>query len=196
MNEITARAFRNYRRENPRVPAVNALAIVKRQTTLPEWAAEFDWSMSGERWTGEVDGWDIVISTEVDQDTDISWLGEFTDDSTDAVPNPEYQHGRYKYFRPDADRVPTTKDYPAGMSRAEIREAIRAQMEADARLALEPQHVVSVTASRKGIELGSAVMGGSYIDGGNDLLWTVDDYDMISEAISEAETALAGLQNV
>lgn len=183
MNVRTIGEYNLLRRNNPRLPAATAKALAVRSTTLPEWADNFDEDAEGV-WTGVVNGFDVTISTEVDQDADWSFLGEWTDEEdADTVPNPDPQGGSYKYFR--AANVDTLDELRnSGMTAQEARAARRRQAEESARYALEPQYNVDVVFSRDGAEYGRSSLGGCFIDSGNDLLWTVDDHGMIGEAIA------------
>jgi hypothetical protein len=191
LSDRTLRAFRNYRREHPYTSASVALTVAKRQTTDPTWAA--DLIGSGDRYTGTLPGgYDVVITMEYDDDTDTSWLGEWTDDPTGAVPNPDPDSGRgsYKYFRPE-NIEPWEGYWRQGMSRAAARARVRQAMTEDAREALEPAYVVTVRVSREGIELGSDRLGGCR--GYESALWAADDHDMVGNALHEARETLVRL---
>lgn len=197
MDPLVLRTYRQIRRENPRFPAQYALAVAKRRHTQPPWADEFSEDRDGV-FTGEVHGFAITISSEIDDDQDISWLGTFTDDPDGAVKNPGYDGpNTYKYFHPD--NVETIEELRArGFSRAGAEAERTRRAEEAAQSALEPQYIVSVAVSRGDVEILTNYLGGCYIDSANDLLWTVHDHGMIDEAISQAEDSLkrAGLRRV
>lgn len=178
-------ALCSYRTDHPYTPLRIALAIVRSQMSAPAWFEAFD-TNDYDLWTGEVDGWQVAIKTESEADPDISWLGEFTDDPHGAVKNPDYQHGRYKYFRPE--NIQNWRDFwRQGMTRAAAKQRVVEIMHEDAKTALEEQQTISVTVSRFGCELGSTHLGWVYADTENELMWVVDDHDMIREAIDQAK---------
>jgi len=180
----TYTAYRRVRREYPGLPASHALAILRRREA-PAWAASFD--QVGDDYVGTVDGWDIRIMAEPDEDADLSWLGTWTDDPTDAVPNSNGSYGSYKYFRPEPSILPTPADLrKAGMPSSRVPEAIRESMQAAEREAHITPYDVTVRATRDG-QTGYDSLGGVYASGDADLLWTVDDHDMVAAAIDAAK---------
>ncbi|GGJ75655.1 hypothetical protein GCM10010123_02070 [Pilimelia anulata] len=178
-----------YRRE--RADGVRAVLAWRRATeasTVPAWAtslcAEQEW------WRGEVDGWQVSITTVIEDCPDISWLGEFTDDPAGAVPNPEYQHGRYRYFRP---ATPPTRDalWNAGVARRDIGRQLHEIAVENARLALEPHYMIRIEVERDDGPSGVASIGGVLLDGFNEVLWLVHEHQLITEAIESAREAHA-----
>lgn len=133
--------------------------------------------------------------------------GTFTDDDgPDTIPNEDtnYSNGRgYKRFRPEYSIEDRYVDARArGMSRAVAQEYAESGARSDMLRARESQYVtVTVTASRAGVELGSASLSG--IDAAQDIVlpygvasvlargWireTVDD--LTREAMAEANATL------
>jgi hypothetical protein len=87
--------------------------------------------------------WRVVIA--IDEWADCrDWLGTFTDDDdADTVPNPEYQHGRYKFFRPEYSLEERYADARrAGMTRDAARRKAYADACRDARMAADYLAVV------------------------------------------------------
>jgi hypothetical protein len=187
VNELIRRAYRRYRKEHPYVAAQHALGVAKRAHTLPTWAENF--TDHHDTWTGTVDGWDITITSEPDDMADFSKLGTFTDDNSDplTVTNPEWNGDsrNYQFFRPEWIHY-----WRQGTSKQDARRRLIESVRQDAQMACEQQYVITATASREGVELGTEHLGGTYLDSSNDLMWAVEDHDMIGEAIARAEEAL------
>lgn len=164
-------------------------------------------------------GFDIVVTAEPDYDHDWS-AGKFTSShEPGAVMLDEWKEyyrrgGQDCARRPDVYEwyVPSiTKDehkrtlsamgYARNVADVLAQSYVMRDMRAD-QAGREAYYIV-VTASREGIELGSDSMGGidSYDDGSaghwsavrRNLAQTVTDYDMIDNAIEEAQGALAKL---
>jgi hypothetical protein len=187
MNELVARAYRNTRRENPTMPAATALAIAKRKE-WPAWAQYLAQREYGDLLLqGRVNGKFITIRTEVECDPDFSFLGKFTDDPREAIDNPEYQHGRFRYFQPAWENVTPLETLRRTHSKAEALAIRAAEVEDMARAALREQYVITVEVEVVDDEVyGTATLGGCYIDDVADLLWCVDDHGMIDQAIADA----------
>jgi hypothetical protein len=185
MNE-TARSYRRIRRENPLRTAQAALELARREA-WPAWAEGFETSLYTERVSGEVDGHQVVIRTEEDDVQDITWLGSFTDDPIDAVPNPEYERGRYRYFRPDVFMVTSLESLRRHYGRRQAREVYAAQLADLVRTALATQLIVIVEVyDDSGAVTGTATLAGCYVESIAELLWKVDEHGMIAEAIDSA----------
>jgi hypothetical protein len=112
-----------------------------------------------------VDGFDIEISYGYDDCGDYSHLGEFTSSwEPDAVENPEARHNNhvYRYFVPT---TPYREHFDAlhkmGMAKSVAHEkALRYVLDAVEEAREYTSFIVTVTASKEGIELGSDVLGG------------------------------------
>ncbi|WP_344171751.1 hypothetical protein [Pilimelia columellifera] len=160
------------------------------RATVPVWAAGLE-SADG-RWSGQVDGWQVTVTASVEECPDVSWLGEFTDDPHGAVPNPAYQCGRFRYFRPE--RTPSRAAlWNAGVPRRDLTRVLHEQAADDARLALDDQFLIRVQVSRDGGPSGDAVLGGAFLEWSNDPLWLVDEHNLLAEAMRDAHGAQARL---
>lgn len=82
-------------------PASTALAISR----MEHEARDF-WSGDTAEWTTP-DGWTFTAEIHYDDDADLSHYGEWTNDPTDAIDNPEYRYdrGQYPYFRPETSQT-------------------------------------------------------------------------------------------
>ncbi len=183
MNVRLGRNYRTVRRDNPTYGAATALAVARRMDP-PPWAANLAYNARTETWEGEVNGMQVTIRATVDQDADISFLGTFTDDPTDAIGNPEYERGRFRYFRPDYDNMPTLADLRRHHSRTQARVVFAEMCREMAVAALAPQFFIEIEIDN-GHGIGRAVIGGVFIDNLNDALWAVDDHGLITEAIDD-----------
>lgn len=148
----------------------------------------------------EMDGFDISIEMTPDMDPDYSFYGEFIDNDQDgAVKNPAgwTSHGNRNnsyaaYFVPTYTLEERYADlHKAGMDKQSARLAARDAVLKDLECAKDySPFVVTVTASRNGIELGSDTMGGMDYDDPED---GILGNDMINNAIEYAKEALAKL---
>jgi hypothetical protein len=175
------------------VPAL----IAYHWATTPD-TPELDWD--NDRAEIEQDGFLVRLRIELDDYTDLSWLGEFTDDPTDAVPNPEYGHGSYRYFRPTRTTEERREEYSRlGWAKGPADQQARLDVEQDARMAVDYcEHYISARAYRDEIELGSAGLGGvGFSDDYRERMTYLNQiaFELIPEAIEEARTALGKLCN-
>lgn len=185
--------YRKIRRGNPRLPARHALAVARMNlAAVGFWNFDpYGPEVLSAEWSA--DGYAFRSSVVYDFDPDTSWLGEFTDDPTDAIPNPGAGHREYAYFRPGN---PGAGTYPylraAGWTRdAARRECARLDREA-MELAREPEfYGVTVTASLMGRELGSASLWGCSDDDHRYPYLADVARDLASEAAREADRAIA-----
>lgn len=148
-----------------------------------------------------VDGFDIAISYDYDMSPDFSHLGKFTDSwEPDAIQNPEAWTSRGNrnpsylgYFVPAiSEREHFDGLRKMGMGRAASRELARKYVLQDMEQARDfVSYVVTVTASKESVELGSDILGG--IDGEDYIEDAVTEHGMIGNAISEAQEKLAKL---
>jgi hypothetical protein len=195
IQQDTRDAYARYRKTHPYTPATVALAVARRENSVPAWADALKGTTlygygTVDAWTGHVDGFGVTVTAEPDDVDDMSWLGTWTDDDgPDTVPNPDGgEPASYKYFR--VENVQDWRDYwRQGMSRADARAAVRAAMEEDAREALKAQLFITVTVERDGTEVGTDTLGGC--QGYESALWAVDDNGMLGNAMSEAKAAVA-----
>lgn len=90
-----------YRQLRKDYPASTALAIAR----MEHKARDF-WSDDTAEWTTP-DGWTFTAEVNFDPEPDLSYHGEWTNDPTDAIDNPEYRYdkGQYPYFRPESSRT-------------------------------------------------------------------------------------------
>ncbi len=183
MNQRLARNYRNVRRDNPTYGAATALAVARRMDP-PPWAA--DLAYNGTAFEGTVNGTRVRIGAEADE-PDISWLGTFTDDPTDAIPNTQAGRASFEYFRPEPGHLMSQGEIARTHGKARAADLYAAQCEAIITMALAEQSYVWVqVCDDDGIDLGESGIGGVYIDDTVDILWSVDDHGLISEAIDDA----------
>lgn len=185
------------------VPARWALDYARREQDAPR----FEWS--GDVGTLERDGFQLTAKVEPDYAADLSYLGEFTNTwSADAIRVPEemrYAPAAFKvgweYFEPAISwaehfRGLQAMGFPRHVADCLAREYNRRDMRA---MTETETYVVTVTASRAGIELGSASLGGI------DFLPKTSDreryayldecaQDLMGEAIEEARANLIALK--
>jgi len=172
-------------------------------------------------WQGEVAtlrraGFDIRIKFRIDNGADLSHLGEFTSSPArgaefyrvdpDNVPGrsrdwPRDEQGRAVcYYVPMNTAREARAWFKAHGYAAHIGDCIaRSYIKRDAeRLAKFYSgdlqcYVVTVTASRNGIELGADSLGGIDVDKIAELDACISDHGMIDQAISEASASVAAL---
>lgn len=179
------------RTDHPDVPAVARMRWVRSADRVP---AFVDALAAGE--TLERDGFTLRLSIEPDYDPDISWLGTFTDrHEPGAVANPD---GRFDsrvlpWFVPAI----TEDEHYRGLralkfGKARARELARSYVLHDLETARDYAPVIAfVTATRAGVELGRAALGG--IDDENYARsWDIVG-DLVEEALEEARTTLGQL---
>lgn len=185
-----------YRRA--RAEGLRAQDAYRQATATP--AIELAWQDYDSRATFERDGFTFSITVEPDDDTDLSWLGEWTNThEPGAVKNPNHSPGQtFEWFVPTytyAERVCHLRE--AGRSRGVAAEEARAAVEKDAATAVDyVEYVIGAKCSREGVELGVAYLGGVGLG---------DDYaanrvyvaevaaELIDEAADEAAETLARL---
>lgn len=175
--------------------AQQALRVAKAKPAI-----ELEWQDYDSRATFERDGFTFRVEVQPD-DTDMSWLGEFTDTYEDgAVKNPEHGYTRhvYEWFVPTYTYDERVRDNrAAGCSRGVAHELARESIAKDARMAVDyTEYVVALHVEREGIELASAYLGGvgfsdNYIENQGYVAEVVEE--LVDEAIEEARATLARL---
>lgn len=178
-----------------RYPANVALRVVRHneKTKGIEW--EFDRSFT-------VDGFDVTVTIQPEEDPDISHRGEFSDDPTGhsegyALRNYQAGRGDYKWFRltnPVPDVAKALIQHHRYGRREAYDEAWR-QAKEDLRAVLDYEQVyVVVTASRNGVTLGRESLGGIETDGDYDEVKAIVVGDgMIENAVDDARETLRKL---
>ena len=128
------------------------------------------------------DEFDIRVEVDCDPDPDLSWIGEFSNDWAPGAIEIEKDNG----FNP------TRHSYTYFIPATEYRNLDWRLMKQILRDEFIPV-CVKVTASRNGIELGRAYLGGCFYDGNADQI--AYDYlsDLVEEAVEEARAAIASL---
>ena len=189
--------YKKNRAENPGLPASYALRWARdvEASNRPE-----DFNVRGNPFT--VDGFDIEITYDYDDANDYSHLGEFTDSwDEDAVRNPEAwtshgnrNHSYLAYFVPAiTEREHFDGLHKMGMSKSVAHEVARSYVLRDMDQARDfTSYVIEVTASKEGVVLGRDYLGG--VEDEDYIPSCVIDHDMIGNAISEAKSTLAKLQ--
>lgn len=185
LTPMARRVYAEHRRYGARV----ALRIA-RAATAP---LRFDWSGWDEADAGTVDGFAIRVKVEpiYDEPTDISWLGEWTDDEgPDTVPNPQATHGSYSHFRCEYTFEDRFSDFRRTHTADEARRLAREAMEGDAQLAHDlTDYIVTVEACEGDRVVGSASFGSDWTDADDDRRMAEDvaiGNGMIEEAVSDA----------
>jgi hypothetical protein len=199
---LSACQLREYRqlRQVKGYPARTALATVRSAET----ATRVPWSLDE---SFHYQGFDVVVTCQPDQDADFSYLGEFTDKATSRhsegyyLVNPNSRNDRHVYgFFELANPVPEVaadliKNCKYGKRAA--WETAWKQAKDDMQHALDyTAYVVTVTASRHGIELGYDILSGVESESDSDIVEEVLCNSMIDNAISEAKANLARLCKV
>lgn len=179
--------YKRQRRQDRRMPASTALALARQAERVPA-----GWWPGDEPETWCAEGWTYTARLRWDECPIPDWLGEFTDDDgPDTIPNPEYQHGRYKRFRP---ANPGMAEFPyyraAGMGKAEARERC-AELDRDAarRAAAGEMYGVTVEATGPNGETGEASLGGIDDEHPYGYAWSVAVDELAPEARGEAEAS-------
>ena len=162
---------------------------------------ELGFDPSGERATFERDGFDLLVTVQPDDYTDLSWLGEFTDTREDgAIRNPDYGYTPhvYEWFVPTYTAEQRRADlHAAGYSRGVADFLAREQVRQDAAMAVDySEAVITVKARRAGVTLGTASVGGvglgdDYAEARRYIAETAEE--LTDEAITEARETLATL---
>ena len=210
MDEQTLRNYRRLRSKNPTLGASNALRWAK-SLAKP---LSYDWSVNPGRHVNAAtttrDGFDIRILVDYDEYADRR--AEYTDNDT-GIRNPDFDwdNGDGYYYRNNPQKgkryievesgytVPSLADdyHKMGMSKSVALDVARKSLEDEAREYLADEwasYVITVKASLAGIEMGSASLGGTEVsmDTPAELEFevTLDDYDLIGEAIEDARSAL------
>ena len=193
--EHVAREYRRVRREDPYTSARYALHVARRAN----YSSPHDWTDDGDGMVATlppVDGFTITArAVPLYEPADLDFWGEFTDDDgPDTVPNPCYEHGSYKRFRPTYSMEERFADYRRTMPAAVARDRARADAERDARSAVNavPFHV-TVEASRCGKVYGVAGLGSEADEWVRevDADGVIDEYDLAGEAVADAWRTLA-----
>jgi hypothetical protein len=210
MDENTLRNYRRLRAKNPTLAAREALSWA-RSLTKP---LGYNWSVNPGRHANAAtttrDGFDIRILVDYDEYADRR--AEYTAKDT-GIRNPDFDWNygdEYLYRNNDRKRlrfielesgymVPElAHDYhKMGMSKSVALDVARKSLEDEASEYLSDEwtsYIITVKASLNGIEMGSASLGGTEVgmDSRDEVEFetTVDDYDLIGEAIEEARSAL------
>ena len=189
------RSYRWARREDPYTPARYALALARRAN----YSSPHDWTDDGDGMVATlppVDGFTITArAVPLYEPADLDFWGEFTDDDgPDTVPNPCYEHGSYKRFRPTYSIAERFDDYRRTMPAQIARERARADAERDARSAVNAApFYVTVEASRGGKVYGVAGLGSEADEWVRevDADEVIDGYDLAGEAVDNAWRELA-----
>lgn len=196
----TAERYRKLRADWPYYPARYAL-IAARDNAAPE----FEWTDNGESATTTRDGFDIVITVDVD---DIGPDGTFTDTFTPGlsvkIVRSEFDVNAYRVYydgvsgslaehRKAYSEMGYAKHTADCQARANLLNEMRDAMNGT-------QYVLIVKAMRNGIELASDALGGIGLSAGTygedarrEFESVVHDHDMIGNATSEARLAVAAL---
>lgn len=203
ISPAVARAYRVLRRSHPRWPAYACLAQARRRFSMPASLASFDLddeAVVGNvlvAWNGTVDGFDVTITTMVDDDPDHSAFGTFTDDPDGAIKNPNHDGtGRtFKYFAPD--NVETIAELRTRMTAEDAAREQREQADAQVKAALATQYGVDVAVSRGGVQLAHASLWSVLLDedASHADLWTVEDTGLLHEALHEARGKLKDIMD-
>lgn len=144
--------------------------------------------------TFEKDGWDLRISVEPDVGMELDHYGEFSDRWKPGAVDHHRRRGtrrEYRWFIPAATaeemRAEFQKYNKMGKHAADVA-ARKHVLQAYNAILDASVYIVSVHASRKGITLGSASMGGIEDDIDSGIV-----EELAEEAIHEAEDALENL---
>lgn len=190
-----AKLYRSERRANPYYGARTCLAIAR---MIDQGRGFWNASPSGSEYEAaewRQDGYQMRAVVVIDQDPDISWLGEFTDDPDGAIrANPDSDHGTYSWFRPEnpgIDNLPYFR--AAGMGKADAL-ARCAELDREAvEMAREPEfYGVTVTASLGGEVWGEATLWGvDDVAGSFAYAASVARDELAPEAAHEADAAIA-----
>lgn len=143
----------------------------------------------------EHDGFDVSICVCQEEDTDISWLGEFTDNPHGkfAFERKNAAYGECKYFVPAADNGRNLKDYrngyrKTGYARHAAHLAALRDLKSDWIMAEDicenGQWSIGVSVLRNGLTFGYSSVGA--VDAG----WIASaylEYKLLDEAIAEAK---------
>lgn len=199
--------YRRIRKEHPYMSAKQAILWARGnlKPTILDWQ-----TFSGRGFasaTGKVEGFDISVVADYDQYWSDSVVTE-TDDDT-GIRNPAYNHDDYyrrhkKFLSLESDstvRELATYYHKAGESRNVAWEDARTSLQKEAEDYLGDDYVrliITVKASRLGIELGSASISSDYIidwrDIERELDSTVYEHGLVDEAIEEAKENLESLK--
>ena len=196
----TAERYRQLRAQHPGISARNAYAHATAQAPSDP---GIEWHGETGTWTTD-DGWTMRVRLEPDTCADLpDWLGEFVDRRTpDAIPSPRahapaaFQTAAWFVPSEPVEAIRATLS-GLGYGRGVAETMARAQVRDMAQAACDyAPFVVVVTASREGVELGSAVVGGMDV---GDAYAPYDAYvletiaDLAREAITDACGALERL---
>lgn len=204
--DYTTAKYRNYRAQYPGIPARTALAWA-RGDDKPR--AGWEWDTHGDTATIERDGFSLKLTIEYDDYPDTSYLGEWSDTfepgaiavTDDMRYRPAAFRIDWKWFIPGISAEEHRRGLSAmGYARHTADCLARSYVLRDMRRLSSDTfalYVVSVSASREGIELGSACIGGVDIDDTRDMQAQfediADDYGLIDEATSDARMSLKAL---
>jgi len=167
--------------------------------------AELNWRNERAEW--QQDGFDIVAKIRPDEDPDLSWLGTYTDslpageagrDYIDREKEGDWTSREYRYFVPGNSYAEAVSSLvkmgytPIGAKRMAKRYVHQDYQRCeDYNRGGWSMTYVSVTASREGVELGRASLGGIESDAGDYITDTA--LELVGEAVKEAETTLEEL---
>lgn len=191
--------YRKIRQEHGPIPARMAITWAR----VPDRDGIDLYDLQGTGRTIERDGFSINLSWDYDQYADLSYIGEWSDSweegCFDSSEGREGDSRTYRYFHP-ATAYREVRDYlhKSGADRHTADCTAREYQKRDYTRMQEYNNqewglvVLRVTASRKGIELGTASFCGVESDAGGEHIAECFD-DLIAEAIEEARENLDAL---
>lgn len=159
--------------------------------TYGAFAAIYRVKLANEQFITNKDGFDLTLTVEPDDFVDLSWIGHFTDHpGNDEAIETKAGRNSYKYFVPEYKLADRIKDKSKrGMSRHDAWLQAREDQHRDMEIARDyAPNFIKVTASKNGIDLGSATLGGVEDECINNCA-----NDLVDEAIAEAKDNLDSL---
>lgn len=200
MNPALVDAYRRHRR-TPYEGARHALYLARRELA----GHRHDWNGWGDPATadlGTVDGCEVTATVRCTYEpADLDFLGTFTDDPDGAVPNPVWERGSYKYFRPEWS-IEDRSDYyrrQHGMTRPVADAFALDAVAGDARMAATLTYYTVEVVARIGGADGYASMGFDASDDCDALALAEEvmgDDDLVADAVHEAWKSLARKLNL
>jgi hypothetical protein len=206
--KLAEREARRERYRKLRQDARYSASTAWHYASQPE-APALDWTEDGHGWTAKLvaSGYSVSVQARPDYDADYWTRGKFTDSwSADVVALPEpRERGTFRYWLPDVSYREHRRGLAAlGYARHAADCLARQYVRQDLDVASHGREAVYVvaTAYLAGVELGSSSIGGCELGKthGTDstplerqLDALVEDYGLVSEAVSEAKSARAKL---
>jgi hypothetical protein len=200
MNATLTEKYRSLRRKHPGLSASQAY----RWATAKPPRFTLDWR--GEEARLAVQGFEVVVRKEVDEDGDTSWLGHFTDTWEPGAIDLTHRHTsyrphEYKYYvscnHPNVEKEARDLNQKCGLGKGEAYETARRYRFEDLQR-LEDYangewcfYGVVVTVYREGIELGSDALWG--IESDSEEYFDEAAGDLIPRAVQEAKATLKKL---